>query len=354
MSANDYELEDMENSAVKKSEKFKKAAIIGGAVLGAGGAVAYGADHISHLGDAPTESTGADDIMAGARAGVVDDATLEEAPAAPTETATAAPAQTHNVHVYQHVVDEPVQQEPDVDINQSTVIYDEEGNVLSSYDMGTIDGKDFTILDTDGDGMADVFAYDVNGNGLYEQDEIVNAENMNYVMGQGDHHTELVVNTDPIIIDDPTPIIDNPGPGEDISDIRNDFLDEKTGEVYKDDWAENNPDYRNDGEEPRGQYMAYHNEKEDVIVNDLDDVDDDAIDIHAGQDDVLDEQYAYNDDNSEDLYGEDTGSNEDYAFNDGDVDDEYDAGEQDYAYNDESDNYTDDSFSDDTYDDGLA
>lgn len=240
---NDYQLEDAENAAVNKSKNLKRGLAVGAGVVGVGGAAAFAATQLGGNGDSDSDLT-AEDLVAGAEAGAdgAEDAVEKEAPVQEHHTAKAAPAP------------EP---EPEVDVDQTTIIYDEDGNYIASADEGKIDGKDFMVLDTDGNGKGDIIAYDENGNGIYEDHEIAYMDNETYQMGQGqnvavyqeDEWGDLVKVADgPNIGPHPVAGIHHNNTNDfddDISDIGNDFVDEKTGETYHGDLAENNPDYNN-------------------------------------------------------------------------------------------------------------
>lgn len=252
----DYQLDEMENSAVEKSKNLKRGLIAGGAILGVGAGAAFAADQIiNNTEDSDISELSSEDLLAGANAGV-EEANQEEPkaeqPAAPAPAPTPAP--------------EP---EPVVDIDETVVVYDEYGNVIEAYDAGTVDGNNFVIYDTDGNGRGDLMAYDENGNGIYEANEIYMLDNKSYELGQGETgklvvedgfgHREVVLQINPdgtrmVPEDRIWANIDGPEPrNNDISDITNDFEDEKTGEEYHDDLADNNPDYQNEEAE---QYSA--------------------------------------------------------------------------------------------------
>lgn len=251
----DYNLEDAENAAVNKSKNLKRAAVVGGAVLGAGAvgaASAYGATHInptpspSSAGD--NNELSSDDILEGGKAMTLEGA--EEVIDTPEETSQTVINETH-IHIHPEPVPEPPVAEPVIDVADTNVVLDQYGNPVDVYDSGTIDGKDFVVLDLDGNGMGDVLAYDENGNGVFEQNEIYEMDNRTYEIGHGDNLTVHQVDeygNSKIIAREENPYANRPlmaQNDDDISDIHNDFLDEKTGEVYRDDLAENNPDYNN-------------------------------------------------------------------------------------------------------------
>ncbi len=283
----DYQLEDMEDNAINKSNNFKKAAVIGGAVLGVGATAAYAASKMNP-GDtdltAETDSElTSEDLMDGANAGAIDSEVIDET------VTTTAPEATEEVHIHHHHYDNPapapeVEADPEVSIDETGIIYDEEGNVVSVFDRGTIDGKNFTVMDTDGNGYADKIGYDVNGNGIYEADEIADMDNRSYQMGQGQTLGQYVQDSEGNLyaIQDPMPRYDgqltDDGTAQLEPDekIHNDFIDEKNDGQF-DDVARNNPDYNNNydhdygaaPEEPHAG-LAYVDEvtEDDTIVND--------------------------------------------------------------------------------------
>lgn len=120
---------------------------------------------------------------------------------------------------------------------------------IGSIEEGTINGHKFAIADGDGDGVADLLAVDSNGNNRFDQDEFMQlSESDNIHMG---HETAQVTNErfTPQEINgydeqhqaNENYIAQNQEP------IYNNFEDEKTGEAYHGDFAENNPDYNPNG-----------------------------------------------------------------------------------------------------------
>lgn len=248
----DYQLDEMENAAVDKSKNLKRGLVAGAAVLGVGATAAYGANTLLNSEDAESDEITSEDLLAGAQAGA------EETVATVENNTT-----TNEVHVNHHVVSHPetVEQihEPQVDIEESAILFDEDGEIISTYDAGTVDGKAFVAIDSDLNGKADVLAYDANNNGVFEDNEITSLDNKSYDMGQGKNLAMYVKDDDGNMVkiyDEPN-LADNNIDGihhqDSIDDIHNDFEDEKTGETYHDDYAENNHDYNNHGAE---QYSA--------------------------------------------------------------------------------------------------
>lgn len=281
----DYQLEEMENEAVSKSKNLRMAGIVGAAVVGAGGTAAYGA---SKLADQSNESPlTSDDLASAAEAGEVSEAAVvEEAPAVePTVT------EVHHHHYHPTPAPEP---DPEISIDETAVVVDENGDVVVTYDAGTIDGKAFVAYDTDGNGYADTLAYDENGNGVIESNEVVSMDNESYRIGHGqelnayyrDSSTGEMYN-----------INDMMGDGmayDDSEGIRNDYAYEKE----HGDLAHNNPDYNNHDEahdynasmEP-GMDIDYSEKYEGGDLadsydadsyNDVDSYSDDAMDYDDG------------------------------------------------------------------------
>ncbi len=329
----DYQLDDMEDQAVNRSNNFKKAAIIGGAVLGVGGTAAFAATKLNP--DAPTDELTEEDILDAANAGAVDEGVINETQ---TVTQTAQPAAEQHVHHHHHI-DQPQQPggggtDGEVVVEETGIVVDEEGNVINTFDRGTIDGKDFIVMDTNGNGAADVLAYDENGNGIFEDHEIVKMDDQSYEMGQGrelhayyqDQEGNLN-NIDDLVFADRTPAHEDDGLA-----IHNDFHEDKEGE-YFDDLAHNNPDYRN-------------NESNDYSAG----MDAPVAQNHGGEYDTIDEiDY---DGTPESSYVEDEMAFVDHNENNGyEHTDDFDASD-DYVHNDFMADATD-SDSDNGFDAGF-
>ena len=263
---NDYQLEDAETAAVNKSKNLKRGLAIGGAAAVASGATAFGATKLAgSLHDELTDELTSDDLLAGAQAGAdgsTADAVVEETPQ----------THVHETHYHFHnTAPEPAPEptpEPQLAVDETAILLDENGEYIAAVDSGTYDGKSFMVLDTDGNGKGDMLAYDENNNGVYEDNEITYIDNETYQMGQGSNYTAYQQNQNgefDQIYSDHNPsqgYYAQANPSNDIRDIRNDFEDEKTGEVYTRDLAENNPDYNN--HDDARQYSAGM----DDIVND--------------------------------------------------------------------------------------
>lgn len=162
-------------------------------------------------------------------------------------------------------------------IEETSLILDENGEFVAIADRGSHDGKSVTYIDIDGDGKADIKGYDANGDGIIDDSEVKPlADNDIHLMGQGKTGTVYVQTEEGLKFVTEMPIEDMRGllaldpqmpqedpKGNEISDITNDFHDEeKKGEGeegengennHKGDLADNNPDYNNHGGE---QYNA--------------------------------------------------------------------------------------------------
>lgn len=282
MSKNDdYQLEELEDSAVKKSKIAKRVAV-SAALLGSGAATAVAAEQLSHESaeNANSDALTEDDVKNGAQMGAVDNEVLDgQGQSNPVNT----PSQTQEVHVYHHYDNPPVvepdvvpdseitpeptvEPEPEVEFESTTLVYDEDGNMVSQVDEGTIDGSKFAVMDVDGDGKADYLLYDENNDGNYQENEVQALDDsFKYTMGHGSK--TYYVQTDSDGKEEPY----DPS-GEDhedeLADITNDFTDEKAGDEYQEDLAENTSDYQNNGDVD--QYAAeYGSTVEDTSAYDI-------------------------------------------------------------------------------------
>lgn len=345
---NDYQLEEMENSAVNKSAMAKRAAM-GAGLLAAGAATAYGAEQLmdDDGNNVVTEATQQPDLTSGAAAGAVGEGMTEQ-PQSQPEPQTVHTEQ--DVHVYHHYVeDTQPDPQPEMEFESTTHLYDDEGNLVGTMDEGTYAGKQFAVVDNDGDGHGDVLWYDENGDGKISQNELADVSGSNYAMGtHGGAHHDVNINTGEEIA-----YMHEEGEHiDDLADIHNDFDDEKSGEEYHDDLAENNQDYRN--HEDVHQYDEYKAgvENDNTLVSEEDgldgnyDIESQEKDTLYADDDTLGEEnteeYALNEeDNTE-------GSDDsDMAYNDDDYSAEESA-DDDMAYNDDIQNDDVDENVDDT------
>lgn len=360
MNNEDYQLEEMENSAVNKSAMAKRAAM-GAGLLATGAATAYGAEQLINGDDQPAvESSTVDqpDLTSGATAGAVGEGVAEQ-PQAQPEPEPQVVRTEERVDVYHHYVPEQPKPEPqpepdpDIEFNSVTHLYDDEGNLVGSMDSGTLDGKKFLVLDEDADGYGDELWYDANGDGKMQDNEVQNISGAGYAMGKhgGEHHDfniETGEEIDPYIAHNTTH-----DPNHDsLADIENDFKDEKSGEEYYGDLAQNNPDYNNRGNVDPYQAGSNSSNEEPVLAEDpeagkVDDPylaqeDDTLIEEDSTEDYVLSEDEPTEDDASEDLAYE----NGDEIENDLD-----DTADEDLAYNDDTESDIDDNVDDtDQYD----
>lgn len=336
-------VEDYENMAVQKSNVAKRVAA-GAAVFVGGAAVAGGAAYAANQNDNQTDETPLteQDIVNGAGVGETYKQETEET------------TQEHIVYV------EKPQPQPQHNDNTSedetsitwdnTTDYYVDGEKQGSIEEGTIDGHKFALVDTTGDNHANYLAIDMNDNGQFEDDEIIAYTPEDHVhMGHDTAHTtekhyesngeEDVYYSEGSHGQNINDIAENNnGKSDDM--IHNNFEDEKTGEEYSGDYAENNPDYNPDADvdysEHNDNYLA-ENDKYDDDENDME--------YTAGLniDDQDDEKLGYdieveNNDN-ELAYGsvddvEDTNDNE-LAY--GSVDDVVEDDDNDMAYEEPAD-----------------
>ena len=238
MTNEDYQLEELENAAVNKSGNAKRIAAAAGLFVAggaAGGAASYAATKIPMGEEEPSLDPLDDNSGEDAGANQVHEPDPKPQPAPHPEPKP-----------------EP---EPEVTFDKTTHYYDENHNLIATEEEGTIDGKDFSMIDIDGDMKADILAYDENGNGIYDNNEVVELEGRNQiVMGnEATQHEDIFIATntpDPEPYSDPYPYNIDEEKGYADNTIHNDFEDEKTGESYSHDYADNNNDYNN------GEYSA--------------------------------------------------------------------------------------------------
>lgn len=243
-------IDDYENMAVQKSNVAKRVAA-GAAVFVGGAAVAGGAAYAATQPSEGEDSTPltAEDVVNGAD--VTSEYQAEPVAEQPTEKVV--------------VVEKPVEKPSVEETEKSSVTWDETTNYyvgddkVASVEEGTVDGHKFALMDIDGDGHADLLAVDVDNNGRFDDNEVVTYTEEDHVhMGhQTAHVTEQHYNS----VDDITPnydgqnyIAQNQTQQEDV--IHNNFEDEKTGESYHGDYAENNPDYNPDVDGDNDNYLA--------------------------------------------------------------------------------------------------
>lgn len=308
-------VDDYENMAVQKSNNAKRVAagaalFVGGAAVAGGAAyAATGHDTPDVIDDSPLT---AEDVVEGGNVG------NDYQPEVHNETTERV------VYVEKH--EEPSHDQNSEQTNETQVTWDEktvvyeDGNVVGSFESGTIQGHNFALFDVDGDNHADYLAIDADGNGQFDDNEIVKYDVSDHVhMGHETAHTKEIHNNNQYIVEDG---------GEDIARndddreiIHNNFEDEKTGESYNGDYAENNRDYN-----PNADMDSYGNSDNYLAENDRYDGYDDSYIPN------VDEQYlAENDDEESEPY-------EDFAYEEDDDDTE---DSNYYAENGTQDSYED-------------
>lgn len=256
MANEDYQLEELENAAVNKSNNAKRAAAAAGLFV-AGGATTYGATKIAESIDNSNDPilTPAD-IQEAVEKGVKN--VFEE------EAKTQSPHNGHSKQTPNPIHEPKPEPHPDprspqdmvdhTDFDKTTIYVDQYGHRIGTKEEGTVNGHKIAIADNDGDMRADIYAYDEDGNGVYNEDEITELKGKNQIaMGHPSEETDVkFINTTPWY-----------NPGEDDEDdysVDNNFEDEKTGESFKSDYAEKSGDYNNNAE--ADQYMAAVQENE--------------------------------------------------------------------------------------------
>lgn len=314
-------VDDYEYMAVQKSNNAKRVAagaalFVGGAAVAGGAAyAATGHETPDVIDDSPLT---AEDVVEGGNVG------NDYQPEVHNET-------TERV-VYVEKYEEPSNDqnseqtnETQVTWDEKTVVYDENGNVVGSVENGTIQGHNFALFDVDGDNHADYLAIDADGNGQFDDNEIVKYDVSDHVhMGHETAYTKEIHNNNQYILaedgseDGSEDIARN---DDDREIIHNNFEDEKTGESYNGDYAENNRDYN-----PNADMDSYGNSDNYLAENDRYDGYDDSSSAN------VDEQYlAENDDEESEPY-------EDFAYEEDDDDTE---DSNYYAENDTLDSYED-------------
>ena len=260
MTNEDYQLEELENAAVNKSGNAKRIAAAAG-LFATGGAAGFAATQIP-VGETETELDGLENDESGVDAGAPQVSEPEQKPQSNTQPKP-----------------EPEPKEPEVTFDKTTHYYDEDHNLIATEEEGTIDGKDFSLYDVDGDMKADVLAYDENGNGFYEDHEYVALYGKDQIaMGHEatEHNDIFLATNNPVEPDpyDPDPYYIDGEKGYADNTIHNDFEDEKTGESYSHDYADNNDDYDN------GDYSSCDNlAANDTADDTFDDLGPDSLDI---------------------------------------------------------------------------
>lgn len=232
---NDMNIEDYEDQAIKKTKLAKGVGIAAAGAVG-GAAIAAGTTYAATLGgDDPIDvPLTADEMAMGAEIGEGIEPVAEE------------PEKPSAQYIY---IEKPAptpqheeESEPEV-IWEETTNYYIDGEKVASIEEGKIDGHDVMIVDSNADGHADILAYDVNNNHIYEENEIVQLTPLDNIhMGNPTAHVSDI-HHDPYFF--PEDVIEQPYAYNEHEphQIHNNFEDEKTGEEYSGDFAENNPDY---------------------------------------------------------------------------------------------------------------
>lgn len=231
---NPASLDEYENLAVKNSNNAKRIAA-GAAIFAGGAAVAGGASYAMTTENANQTPLTEMDVTAGAD---VASAYHEEV------------EQTHTKVVKVQPQAEPKPEpESEFEWNEEKNIY-VDGEKVTSIETGKYEGHNFAIIDDDGNGLANHAMIDMNDNGSFESNEVV--EFTDYDAVRMGNHAPKVNNhyfqTSALNKEE---------------DINNDFADEKTGEEYHDDLAENNPDYN-----PNGMIDGY-SDSQDIVNDDI-------------------------------------------------------------------------------------
>ena len=237
MTNEDYQLEELENAAVNKSNNAKRIAAAAG-LLATGGAVGYAATHIpTGEVEEPVETLTEEDLE-----------TVADTGANQVQEPEVKPQPQHNPAPEPTPEPEPTPNDVDVSFDKTTHYYDENNNLIMTTEEGTINGHQFKLADVDGDMRADILAYDADGNGVINENEVIELSgNDQIAMGHAtaQHDDQFIAIHEP----EPDPYIEPYDINEekDYADntIHNDFEDEKTGETYSHDYAENNEDYNN-------------------------------------------------------------------------------------------------------------
>lgn len=251
LQTNDMNIEDYEDQAVKKSKLAKG---IGLAVAGAAGgaAIAAGTTYAATDGNEDTILDGplnADELAMGAEVGE-EIQPVDEAPEQPS---------VQYVYVEKPAPAPEPEKTPDV-VWEETTEYYINGQKVASVEEGTIDGHDVMLVDADADGHADILAYDVNGNHEFEANEIMELTPKDDIhMGSPTAHTTAYrYESNQNYFEERGQEDVYAYEVEDQHQIHNNFEDEKTGEYYSQDFAENNPDYNPNADLDYGneQYLA--------------------------------------------------------------------------------------------------
>lgn len=248
----DMNIEDYEDQAIKKSKLAKGIGIAAAGAIG-GGAIAAGTTYAATLGgDDPIDvPLNADEMAIGAEVGE-EIAPVAEEPAQPATQPT-----TQYVYIEKAAPEHNSETEKSSDLVwEETTNYYVDGEKVMSIEEGQLDGHNFMLIDSNADGSADVLAYDVNNNHIYEENEVVELSRFDNIrMGNPTAHVSDI-HHDPYIFPEEQ-ILGPYAYNEEPHQIHNNFEDEKTGEDYHGDFAENNPDYNPNANMDYGQGEQY-------------------------------------------------------------------------------------------------
>lgn len=269
MANEDYKLEELENAAVNKSNNAKRAAAAAG-LFAAGGGTTYAATKI--LEPEPVTPPDEEAVKKAAELGF-NQVSKPEVKHQPTPAPKPKP--------------EPVPTPPDdkPQIEKTTIYVDEDGERIATLQEGKLNGHKVALADTDGDMRADLYAYDEDGNGIYNEDEITELKGRHQIPMKPTDTGEMKVEV--------VRSYDIPGyypEDEGNNSIHNNFEDEKTGESYKHDYAERSGNYNNHANaeqysEDTPIYAEPDDEYDSLASNDeaaddtFDDLGSDALDI---------------------------------------------------------------------------
>lgn len=283
MANEDYQLEELENAAVKKSNNAKRAAAAAG-LFAAGSATTYAATELTGK-EVPTPPINVDDMDNAAKTAAsqvtapapkAQPATHQAAPA-PKPAPEPAPAPSPDPRSPQDMVDH-------AQFETTTKVVDVlSGQTVGTIEEGKLNGHKIRLIDGDGDMRADQYAYDEDGNGVFNDDEITPLVGKNQI-AMGHQTPEVVVK--PVVLTPPPyddeAVANNPSSEKDDEVVKNNFEDEKTDEVYKHDYAENNENYnsnaRADQYSREAEYQTPEQEDEYDGLTTINDTADDAFD----------------------------------------------------------------------------
>lgn len=275
MTNQDYQLEELENAAVNKSNNAKRAAVIGAGMLGTAAtasAATYAIEHPTESEHEDVESLSTEELENVAQSGANQVHEPEVKPEAakstgvnnhPAGTKPATPTEVDDI---------------DLSFNRTTETYDSEGNLVSTAIEGQLEGRDIRIVDVDGDHKADIMAVDINGDGVYQDDEIFELDESQQIDMNIDtrFHNVVVLNNEqpePYNVDDKGDYAYNPD--------ENRYSDEKADEIYRpgeeNDSTDNSYAYEDDYKED-GDYYGELAEN-DGADEQLDDLGSDSFDL---------------------------------------------------------------------------